>query len=182
MQKTEKGPISSFTIERLSEIETVHQYIEGKVNGTPDSCSRFPMLGPKTLAARGCANCVEAVLQRLPEALKAAKVVHFHGGRNNTELRACLKLCFKHVSALTPLNPPREGTPIAADIAILAPRCEVAPVVLAIYLQSTVPFAILIPVDLLDMAGSRTSTRTRLTLTSRDGSTKPASSPSWKHR
>ncbi len=46
MQKTDKGPISSFIIERLSEIETIHQYIQGKMNGIPDSCSRFPMLGP----------------------------------------------------------------------------------------------------------------------------------------
>jgi hypothetical protein len=152
MQKTEKGPISSFIIERLSEIETVHQYIQGKVNGIPDSCSRFPMLCPKMLAARGFSHCVEEVLKRLPKALKPSKIVHFHGGRNNTELQACLKLWFEHVSALTPLNPPRGGTPPAADVAILAPRCEVAPVILATYLQSKVPFAILIPVDLLDVA------------------------------
>jgi hypothetical protein len=91
MQKTDKGPISSFIIEQLSEIETIHQYIQGKVNGIPDSCSRFPMLGPKRLAARGFAHCVEEALKRLPTSLKASKVVHFHGGRNNAELRACLK-------------------------------------------------------------------------------------------
>jgi transposase InsO family protein len=152
MQKTEKGPISSFIIEQLSEIETVHQYIQGKMNGIPDSCSRFPMLGPKQLAARGFAHCVEEVLKRLPVTLKTAKVVHFHGGRNNAELRACLKLWFEHVSALVPLNPPRGETPSHANVAILAPRCEVAPVILATYLLSTVPFALLIPVDLLDMA------------------------------
>jgi hypothetical protein len=45
MNKTEKGPISSFIIERLSEIQTVHQYIPGKVNSIADSCSRFPMFG-----------------------------------------------------------------------------------------------------------------------------------------
>ncbi len=58
MNKTEKGPISSFIIERLSEIETVHQYIPGKLNAIPDSCSCFPMLGPKSLATRGFANSV----------------------------------------------------------------------------------------------------------------------------
>ena len=50
MAKTEKGPISSFIIERLSELHTIHQYIPGKLNSIiPDSCSRFPMLGPKQL-------------------------------------------------------------------------------------------------------------------------------------
>ena len=34
--KTEKGPISSFVIERLSEIHTVHQYIPGKLNAIPE--------------------------------------------------------------------------------------------------------------------------------------------------
>ncbi len=152
MQKSEKGSISSFIIERLSELHTVHQYIQGKVNSIPDSCSRFPMLGPKQLAARGFANCVTEMLKRLPLHLKGATTVHFHGGRNNVELRACLKLWFDHVSALTPLNPPRKDTPSQADIAIMAPRCEVVPTVLATYLLSEVPFALLIPVDLLDVA------------------------------
>ncbi len=35
---------------------------------------------------------------------------------------------------------------------MLTPRCEVAPVILAVYLLSDVPFALLVPVDLLDMA------------------------------
>jgi hypothetical protein len=152
MQKTEKGPINSFIIERLSEIETIHQYIQGKMNGIPDSCSRYPMLGPKQLAARGFSHCVEKMLKRLPCALKAASVVHFHGGRNNSDLRASLKIWFHHVSALTPLNPPRSGTPPRADVSIMAPRCEVAPVILATYLLGDVPFALLLPVDLVDVA------------------------------
>jgi transposase InsO family protein len=151
MVKTEKGPISSFIIERLSEIHTIHQYIPGKLNSIPDSCSRFPMLGPKLMETRGYANSVEEVLKRLPASLKAAATVHFHGGKQSTELRAALKLWFDNVSALTPLNPPRDGKPPPADVAILTPRCEIAPVVLAVYLLSDVPFALLLPVDLLDV-------------------------------
>jgi hypothetical protein len=58
MEKMEKGPISSFILEHLSEFNTVHQYIQGKVNTLPDACSRYPMLGPKQLATRGLANSV----------------------------------------------------------------------------------------------------------------------------
>jgi hypothetical protein len=150
IQKTEKGPINSFVIERLSEIQTIHQYIPGKLNAIPDSCSRFPMLGPNLLETRGYANAVEEVLKRLPIALKDCSLVHFHGGKQSPELRAILKLWFHHVGALTPINPPRSGAPPVSDIAILTPRCETAPVILAVYLLSEVPFALLLPVDLLD--------------------------------
>jgi hypothetical protein len=152
MGKTDKEPISSFIIERLSEIETVHQYIPGRHNTIPDSCSRFPMLGPKTLSTRGFANSVDKALRRLPATFKSSQIVHFHGGRNNEELRATLKTWVDKAGALTPLNPPRSGQPPVADLAVLTPRCEVAPVILAVYLLSDIPFALLLPVDLLDMA------------------------------
>jgi hypothetical protein len=109
-------------------------------------------LGPKALATRGYANSIEEVLRRLPETLKASHFVHFHGGRQNDELRAALKLWVDKVGALTPLNPPRAGMPPLADLAVMTPRCEVAPVILAVYLLSAVPFALLLPVDLLDQA------------------------------
>ncbi len=66
MEKTEKGPISSFTVEHLAEFDTVHQNIQGKNNTTlVDSCSRYPMLGPKMLATRGLAISVAEMLRRL---------------------------------------------------------------------------------------------------------------------
>jgi hypothetical protein len=109
------------------------------------------MLGPKRMETCGYANSIEEVLKRLPASLKAAGTVHFHGSKQGTEIRAALKLWFDNVSALTPLNPPRDGKPPPSDVAILTPRCEIAPVVLAVYLLSEVPFALLLPVDLLDV-------------------------------
>jgi hypothetical protein len=54
IEKTEKGPISfSFIIEKLSDVETVHQYIQGKVNTIPDACSRYPMLGGEAVGDPG---------------------------------------------------------------------------------------------------------------------------------
>jgi hypothetical protein len=44
--------------------------------------------------------------------------------------------------------------PAPAELAVLMPRCEVAPVALARYLLSSVPFALLMPVDLLAMAAA----------------------------
>ena len=107
------------------------------------------MLGPRDLAPRGYTHSVEELLRRLPVAMKDADVVHFHGGRNNAELRATLKLWFRKVSSLLPHTPTRSGSPPAADLAIMTPRCEIAPLTAALYLMSDVPFALLLPVDLL---------------------------------
>jgi hypothetical protein len=46
------------------------------------------------------------------------------------------------------------GTPQPADLAILVPRPEDSPITLAYYLDSTVPFAVLVPNDLLQAAFS----------------------------
>ncbi len=144
MEKTEKGPISSFIIENLSDIQTVHQYIQGKNNTLPDSRSRYPMLGPKRLATCGLANSVAEMLRRLPPRLKDAALIHFHGGKQNAELREALKDWFSNVGALQPVTPLSKAEPLQADFAIVLPRCEVAPVALAWYL--------LLPVDLLALA------------------------------
>jgi hypothetical protein len=107
------------------------------------------MLGPKDLAPRGHRHSVEELLRRLPASLKDAKRVHFHGENANAELRATLKLWFTHVSALLPITPPRAGDPQVAAIAIMTPRSEVSPVSAALYLLSSVPFALLMLVDLV---------------------------------
>jgi hypothetical protein len=113
------------------------------------------MLGPKTLSTRGFAHSVDEVLRRLPVTFKSSRLVHFHGGRNNEELRATLKTWIDKAGALTPLNPPRSGLPPDADLAVLTPRCEVSPVILAVYLLSNIPFVLLLPVDLLDYCFSQ---------------------------
>jgi hypothetical protein len=79
-------------------------------------------------------------------------LVHYHGGKQNAELRESLKDWFYHVSALQPAAPPSKTAPFHSDFAVMIPRCEVAPVALARYLLSTNPFALLIPVDLLAVA------------------------------
>ena len=48
-----------------------------------------------------------------------------------------------------PVAPTKKGAPSNADFAIMIPRPEDSPVTLALYLMSSVPFAILIPNDLL---------------------------------
>jgi hypothetical protein len=106
IDKTEKGPISSFIIEKLSDIETT-QYIQGKVNTVPDVCSRYPMLGPKQLAIRGLMNSVAEMLKRLPNCYQDSNVVHFHGGKHNGELRQVLRSRVRKANAILPAIPPK---------------------------------------------------------------------------
>jgi hypothetical protein len=112
------------------------------------------MLGPTRLATRGLANSVAEMLRRLPARLKEAKLVHYHGGKQNAELRVALRDLFANVGALQPTAPPAKAEPVSADFAVIIPRCETAPVALARYLMSSTPFALLMPVDLLAMAAA----------------------------
>jgi hypothetical protein len=107
------------------------------------------MLGPKQLATLGFTNMVEQMLKRMPACYQDADVVHFHGEKHNAELRQVLRGWVHKASALHPTTPPKREPPEPADLAILIPRYEVAPVALARYLLSPVPFALLLPVDLL---------------------------------
>jgi hypothetical protein len=71
------------------------------------------------------------------------------------ELRESLKDWFAHVSALQSVSPPTKNEPAPADFAVFIPRSEVSPAVLARYLMlSSVPFALLVPVDLLALASA----------------------------
>ncbi len=139
MEKTEKGPTSSFILENLSELETVHQYIQGKNNTLPDSCSRYPMLGPKRLATRGLASSVAEMLRRIPSRLKGASLVHFHGGKQSAELRETLKDWFSNVSTLQLVTPPSKAAPPTADFVVLLPRLNLSLSVGTLHKRSLFP-------------------------------------------
>jgi hypothetical protein len=47
--------------------------------------------------------------------------------------------------------PTKRGQPLPADLAIMVPRPEDSPISLAYYLGSAIPFAVLVPNDLLSM-------------------------------
>ena len=149
MNASTKGPVSQFLIENLSEIETIHQYISGPTNSIADAASRYPMLGPRRLAPRGLTFSVQQLLQRLPARLKHATAIHVHAGSDTPNLRAAIQIWSAIAGAVTPNAPVRRGAPPTADLAIMIPRPETAPVSLALYLLSQIPFAFLIPIDLL---------------------------------
>ncbi len=75
VRQCEKGPVSSFTIEQLADLQWVHSYIKGPDNTLFDALSRYPLLGPRVLAPTGLAHAVTNLLDHLPPTLRTASKV-----------------------------------------------------------------------------------------------------------
>ncbi len=125
------------------------------LNSIADAGSRYPLLGPKRLAPRGLANSVQGVLARLPDRLRASLVLHVHAGTYTADLKLLVQSWISGLKgSVLSVAPARKGAPQLADLAILVPRPEYSPVTLALYLSSSIPFAVLVPNDLLASAFS----------------------------
>jgi hypothetical protein len=70
IRKCEKGPVSEFTIEQLSDIQWVHFYVPGPENSLFDALSRYPLLGPRVLAPVGLSDAIAHLLDSLPDSRK----------------------------------------------------------------------------------------------------------------
>ncbi len=125
MKKSEKGPVSQFLIEQLSELETEHQYIQGHLNSVADAASRYPLLGPKRLAPRGLAHSVQVMLSRLPESFRSANTIHVHAGTYTSDLKVMVQTWTSdnkgNAQAVAPV---KKGPPVDADFSIMVPRPE----------------------------------------------------------
>jgi hypothetical protein len=145
----EKGPVSEFTVEQLSDISWVHSYIKGSDNTLFDALSRYPCLGPRVLAPIGVSQSVSDLLDCLPTTLRTAAKVRVFAPPHTQAIA-------QQVQAWrTPTNPIdvhsiTHRTPPAADtdLIITIPRPEDAPRIAARLLSTSIPFALLLPADL----------------------------------
>jgi hypothetical protein len=151
-RRARKVPFRNSSLKIFSELETIHQCICGPANSIPDAASRCPMPGPKRLAPTGLAHSVQEILNRLPVQLKTAKIVHAHAGSDTTDIRRIIQSWRTASGSVLAVAPPKDGTPPPAELAIMIPRIEAAPVSLALCLLSDVPFALLLPIDLADQS------------------------------
>jgi hypothetical protein len=87
MSTSQKGPVSQFLIEQLSEIDYVCSYIEGRLNSISDAVSRFPLLGPRRLSPRGMEHSIQEMLKRIPVSLRTSKIIHVHAGPHTANAR-----------------------------------------------------------------------------------------------
>jgi hypothetical protein len=88
IQKSARGAVSSFIIESLSDLDTVHQCVPGNSSfmAVPDAASRCPMLGPKRLAPRGLKHSVRELLDRLPSHFKTIDKVQLCAGEGSPDI------------------------------------------------------------------------------------------------
>ncbi len=123
MKKSEKGPVSQFLVEQLSELETEHQYIQGHLNAVADAASRYPLLGPKRLAPRGLAHSVQEVLSRLPENFKSSLKINVHVETYTSGLKLIVQSWISgNKGNVQAVAPTKKGYPAEADLSIMIPR------------------------------------------------------------
>jgi hypothetical protein len=149
IRKCEKGPVSEFTIEQLSDIQWIHSYIPGPDNSLFDALSRYPLLGPRVLAPIGLSEAVSQLLDALPDSLKDARVTRVfappHTQKVAQQIQAWRRLTNPiDVHSLTHRSAPSPDT----GLIIAVPRAEDAPRIAARLLATTIPFAVLLPSDL----------------------------------
>jgi hypothetical protein len=149
VRKCEKGPVSEFTIEQLSDLSWIHSYLPGPENSLFDALSRYPLLGPRVLAPIGLSDAVSTLLDHLPESLKSARVVRVftppHTQKVAQQVQAWrLPTNPIDVHSFTHLHPPSPNT----DFVLAMPRTEDAPRIAARLLATLIPFALLLPSDL----------------------------------
>jgi hypothetical protein len=75
---------------------------------------------------------------------------HVHTGTYTTDLKVIVQAWVSgNKGNVQAVAPAKKGVPAESDFAILVPRPEDSPVTLALYLLSSIPFAVLVPNDLL---------------------------------
>jgi hypothetical protein len=145
----EKGPVSSFTIEQLSDIQWVHSYIKGPDNTLFDALSRYPLLGPRVLAPTGLSHAVSTLLDYLPPSLRTVTKVRVFAPPHTQRIAQQIQAWRFPTNpidthSLTHRSPPDPTT----ELIITSPRPEDAPRIAARLLSTTIPFALLLPSDL----------------------------------
>jgi hypothetical protein len=149
IRKCEKGPVSKFTIEQLSDIQWVHSYIPGPENTLFDALSRYPLLVPRVLAPVGLSDAVSQLLDSLPDSLKDAHVARVfappHTQKVAQQIHSWRRLTNPiDVHSLTHRSAPSPDT----GLIIAVPRAKDALRIAARLLTTTIPFAVLLPSDL----------------------------------
>ncbi len=128
VRKCEKGPVSEFTIEQLSDLSWIHSYLPGPENSLFDALSRYPLLGPRVLAPVGLSDAVSTLLDYLPDSLKDVRTVRVFTPPHTHKVAQQVQ-AWRHptnpidVHSFTHLHPPPPNT----DFVLAMPCAEDPP-------------------------------------------------------
>ena len=149
IRKCEKGPVSEFTVEQLSDIQWIHSYVPGPENSLFDALSRYPLLGPRVLAPVGLSDAIAHLLDSLPDSLKDARLTRVFAPPHTQKVAQQVQAWRRptnpiDIHSLTHRTSPAPDT----GLIIAVPRVEDAPRITARLLTTSIPFAVLLPSDL----------------------------------
>ena len=157
-----KGPVSQFIIDTLSQIDYTMHYLQGKDNVIADALSRFPMLGPQTLARSGLANALEVLLATLLNSKLDTTKIWFDARKDtkfllpnifdwcdarrraNPHTHTPTKTCYQ--DSLSESKIPK----LKYSLGIWAPPADKICRQIRVALRHDTPFACLVPSDLID--------------------------------
>ncbi len=149
VRKCDKGPVSAFTFEQLSDLSWVHTYIPGPQNTLYDGLSRYPLLGPRVLAPIGITQAVTTLLDYLPDSFRDSPKIRIFALPHTHRLAQQIQAWRRPTNPIdthsfTHRSPPAADT----SLVIAVPPPEDAPRLAARLLTTSIPFAVLLPAEL----------------------------------
>ena len=146
-KQSQKGTVSARLIEDLADIDFIVSYVPGPDN-LQDSNSRYPMLGPRTLAPAGFAHALGDMLAALPAHLRRAKTVQVHAGKFTGEASKQVQQWKTTTNPVIQASISLQHPPKSPHLVIAAPAPSEASRIAIHLLRSGVPFAIFMPSDI----------------------------------
>jgi transposase InsO family protein len=150
VRKCDKGPVSAFTLEQLSDLSWIHTYIPpGPLNTLYDGLSRYPLLGPRVLAPIGITQAVATLLDHLPDSFRDSPKIRVFAPPHTQRIAQQIQAWRRPTNPIdthsfTHRSPPPDDT----SLIISVPPPEDAPRIAARLLSSSIPFALLLPAEL----------------------------------
>ena len=147
VRHSEKGAVCNWRAEKAAGVDYIVKYVPGKDN-MADAPSRYPMLGPKTLTRVGLQHSLEQLLDFLPSTARDAPKAWVYAGRDTDALSRVVQRWRKPSNAIL-RRAYRADAKYTADLHVFAPTPVNAPGLVRDLLKQDVPFAVLIPSDLV---------------------------------
>ena len=107
------------------------------------------MLGPRVLAPIGLAHSFDELLRRLPDRLRDLRTVRTHCPPHTADIARRIQTWRRPTNPIDTHSVSHLQHPGPVDLILTAPRAEDSPRIAARLLSTSVPFAILVPTDLV---------------------------------
>ena len=154
-----KGPVSQFVLDNLSALDYNIVYRKGSKLVEADAVSRFPCLGPKTLAPDGMKEAFEVLLTSLPNTWQYPGRIWVYAQKETELIQQLVRQWMTLLPKTQPgrkvpyLDSPTSERIVKMDysLALWAPEADKVKVIINEALRKDRPFACLIPSCLIHL-------------------------------